>query len=115
YANGIITVTGTQIGIVGSDSLTGIVSINPTPITGMAVQSDPLSYLPAPSVGSCTVTDYSQTTNNTVVLNQGVYCGDATHPAINLTGNTVATFTGGTYIINGGGLNLAGNATITGT
>ncbi len=116
YADGNITVTGTQIGIVGSDSLVGNISINPTPVTGIAVQSDPLASLTAPSVGSCTWPNgYSQTTNNTVNLTQGVYCGNATTPAINLTGNTVATFSAGTYIINGGGINVAGNAAITGS
>jgi hypothetical protein len=113
-AVGNINITGTQIGIVGGDSLTGNISINPSPVTGMAVQSDPLSGLTAPTVGSCNYTQVNYTGNQTVTLPQGVYCGTASTPAIDLGGNTNVTFSG-TYIINGGGLVINGNSVITGT
>jgi len=117
-ATGNITMTGTQIGVVGGTSFTGNISITPTPVTGMAVQSDPLSGLTAPGVGSCTWPNgYSQTGNSTVVLSPGVYCGNTSTstPAIKLEGNTTASFSQGTYIINGGGILVAGNANLTGS
>jgi Flp pilus assembly protein TadG len=108
-ATGNITATGTQIGVVGNYSFTGNINVSPTPITGMASVSDPLASLPEPSVGSCTYTNYSQTGNLNLTISQGVYCG-----GITLVGNVNLILNPGTYIINGGGISVTGNSTITG-
>jgi hypothetical protein len=63
-------------------------------------------------VGACNFTNYSPGWG-TWTLNPGVYCGDATHPAINLSNGSTATFNPGIYIIKGGGVSLT-NATDTG-
>ena len=109
-ATGNINITGTQIGIVGNYSFTGNIIVTPTPVTGMAVQSDPLASLVAPTVGSCNFTNYSQTGNLNLTINPGVYCG-----GITLVGNVNLTLNAGTYILNGGGLSVTGNSTLTGT
>ena len=108
-ATGNITMD-TPIGVVGNYSFTGNISVSPTPVTGMAVQSDPLASLVAPTVGSCTYTNYSQTGNLNLTISQGVYCG-----GITLVGNVNLTLNQGTYIINGGGISVTGNSTITST
>ena len=64
----------------------------------------------APTVGSCDYTNYSQTGNLNLTINHGVYCG-----GITLVGNVNLTLNSGTYIINGGGISVTGNSTITGT
>jgi len=108
-ATGNITID-TPIGVVGNYSFTGNISVSPTPVTGIAVQSDPLSGLVAPTVGSCDYTNYSQTGNLNLTINHGVYCG-----GITLVGNVNLTLNPGTYIINGGGISVTGNSTMTGT
>jgi Flp pilus assembly protein TadG len=109
-ATGNITVSGTQIGVVGNYSFTGNINVSPTPITGMSSVTDPLASLTEPTVGSCTYTNYSQTGNLNLTISQGTYCG-----GITLTGNVNLTLNPGTYIISGGGLNVTGNSTITGS
>lgn len=106
--NGNVTFSVESIGIVGNYVTTGHVIVNPTPVTNIAPEPDPLSYLPKPTVGSCTYNNYS--TNSNATLSPGVYCG-----GITLNGSARGTFNPGLYILNNGGLTLNGNTTITGT
>jgi len=79
------------------------------PSYGAAV-ADPLASLPAPSYSGCNQTNYSWSNIGTApTLNPGVYCG-----GIKLTGGTTV-LNPGTYILNGGGIEIAGaNTTVSG-
>lgn len=115
-----LTGAGVQCNACGCNSVAPYTGGNggtacPTPARVSSI-TDPLSTLPAPSVGSCN----SLTTSGTgwswsnlspaQTLNPGVYCG-----GINIGGGNV-TFNPGTYILNGGGLKIQGaNTTVTGT
>jgi hypothetical protein len=109
-------------------------SISPTPVKA-TIPNDPFLSRPVPlqrsvtgghtyncSYGStggcahtstatytCEHTNYSFTTGGAdVSLTPGVYCGDATHPAISIGNIHNVTFTSGVYILDGGGMNLGG-------
>ena len=58
-AVGSITVNAPTIGVVGNYTSTSNVSLTPTPKTGVIAASDPLSYVQAPTVGSCAHTNFS--------------------------------------------------------
>jgi hypothetical protein len=69
--------------------------------------ADPLASLPAPSFTGCDKTNYSWSNSGTgPTLSPGVYCG-----GIKLTGGTT-TLSPGTYILNGGGLDIQGSNTV---
>jgi Putative Flp pilus-assembly TadE/G-like len=109
-SNGGATLTTTaDIGVAGGYSGSGF---SPTPVTRIAPAPDPLSYLQAPSVGSCDYTNlHVGTTKGTTYLNHGVYCG-----GIQVSGNNPVVFNPGLYILDGGGLKVtASNANISGT
>jgi Flp pilus assembly protein TadG len=103
------TVTAASFAIVGSDSITNGASANPSPTTGASSVPDPFISLPAPTVGSCNFTNYTLGGGATQTLNPGTYCG-----GITIGNGATATYNPGMYIINGGGLNLAGGTTNTG-
>jgi Putative Flp pilus-assembly TadE/G-like len=50
--NGNVTIAAPTIGVVGSYSKNGNVTLTPTPKTGVIAASDPLAYLQEPTVGS---------------------------------------------------------------
>jgi Flp pilus assembly protein TadG len=110
-SNGGATLTATNIGVNGGYSGSGF---TPTPITGIAPASDPLSYLTAPTPGACTYTNLHAGTGGkgTETYGPGTYCG-----GIQVSGNNPIIFSpGGTYILEGGGLKVtAKSATISGT
>jgi hypothetical protein len=113
--NGNTSITATNIGVVGGYSSNGNSSFSPTPKTGVIAASDPLAYLNAPTVGSCAHTNFSLNGNNgssgsPYQLYAGTYCG-----GISINGNSVLHFNAGTYVLAGGGMNINGNATMTGT
>jgi hypothetical protein len=107
-------------------------SITPPPVKG-AAPSDPFLARSVPlersvsgshtyscsygSAGGCAHTstatyqcDYTNFTANSggadVAMSPGVYCGDATHPAIQIGNVHNVTFASGVYILDGGGMNL---------
>lgn len=87
------TSSGSQYYVAGSSSSsTG--SVSPAPVFNVAAIADPLSFLTAPTVGSCTYTKLS--VSAAASLKPGTYCGGLT---IN-TSSTV-TLASGTYIILG--------------
>ena len=78
-----------------------------TPVTGVAAIPDPLSYLTAPTAGSCTSQTVAGT--GTTTLNPGTFCS-----GFNLNSNTTVKLNAGTYFIEGG-VNLGTGSTLTGT
>jgi hypothetical protein len=109
-ANGGAHVTATSIDVTGNYSLSGGAVLTPSPVTGVAAQSDPLSYVTAPVVGACNFTSYSLSGGATATINPGVYC-----KGISISGGSNLTLNAGTYILKGGGLSLSGGAIISGT
>ncbi len=101
--------SATAIDIVGSYSVSGGSTVTPTPHVHVASQSDPLAYIPAPSVGACTQSHFSLS-GGTHTLSPGVYCY-----GMSISGGSHATLNPGTYILLGGGLSLSGGSTLTGT
>jgi hypothetical protein len=110
-AVGTASLTASSIKIVGGYSFHG--TLNPTPTTGAAAQSDPLWYLPAPSTTSMVVRSSSKFTvdgGGVTTLLSGIYQG-----GIEVKKGT-ALFTAGTYVIEGGGLSTQNsNSIISGT
>jgi Putative Flp pilus-assembly TadE/G-like len=104
-ANGCLTAT--SIRVVGNytPGISGCPS--PTPTIGVQAVSNPLAYLTAPRIGSCSYTNFH---NNVQTLSPGTYCN-----GIQLDGNGSFTFNPGTYILEGGGLTVGGNAQVAGT
>jgi hypothetical protein len=97
----------TTIKVVGGYS---VACATPTPMLGASAFIDPLAPLAAPAYGAC---DYNQ--NITVnggqdrLLTPGTYCGK-----IRVTGNGNLTFASGLYVLNGAGLDVSGQGTVTG-
>jgi hypothetical protein len=109
-ATGSMTISATSVGVVGNYSLTGSGSITPTPITGIAASGDPLAYETPPAVGACTYTNYKLSGSGSATLTPGVYCG-----GISIHGSNIVTFSAGTYALLGGGLDVTGSPTLSGT
>lgn len=123
------SITASSIGVVGGVQ-SFLCGINPTPVQGITTPTptDPLAYMPKPSVGSCTFSSqqtYSSSNTSAskpATLNPGVYCG-----GINIQPGAYVVFNPGVYILastggvgNGNGNggvgngNGNGNKTITG-
>jgi hypothetical protein len=112
---GHVSITASTIGVVGGYSAGGSSTFTPTPKTGVIAASDPLAYVPAPTVGSCAHTNFSLNGNNgssgsPYQLYAGTYCG-----GITVHGNAVLNFNPGTYVLAGGGMSISANTTMTGT
>jgi hypothetical protein len=101
------TLTAASIEIVGGSSGSGM---TPLPTTGIAPFADPLEGVPAPQVLSGCPTPSPTIVGNTITYYPGKYCG-----GITVGGNTNAIFSPGTYTLMGGGLQVSGNATLTGS
>ncbi len=113
--NGNVTITASTIGVVGNYSSNGNVTLTPLPKRGIVAAADPLAYVQAPSYGACGYNNFSLNGNNgssgsPYQMNPGVYCG-----GISVNGNSYLKFNAGTYVLAGNGININGNATLTGT
>ncbi len=106
--NGSGTVNTSGIGVVGGMKQSSA-TFTPQPVTGISHVADPLAYLQFPSVGSCTYTNFSDTSGNTVTLNPGTYCGGIT---VKKSSNVIVN--PGNYIIDGGGITVDGTSTLNG-
>jgi Putative Flp pilus-assembly TadE/G-like len=96
------------IGVVGQFKNNSSCGATPQPVSGVAGFSDPLAYLQPPTVGNCDYPSGVSISGGSQTLYQGVYCG-----GINISGgSTDVTFSPGTYIINGGGMNISGGANV---
>ncbi len=121
----IASLTAKSIGIVGNPGYNSgfFSSINPRPVGGMVLVSDPLAYLTPPATGACLPSHVAVVAAAGATLTPGNYCAGATGtPAISVK-TTGVTFSPGTYIINGEGFATGGlsinavstNASVTGT
>jgi hypothetical protein len=113
-AVGNVTITAPTIGVVGNYTATGGASLTPTPKIGVITASDPLAYVPAPTVGSCAhnnfkLTGTSGSVSSPYQLYAGTYCG-----GISVNGNAWLHFNAGTYVLAGGGMSISSNTTMTG-
>jgi hypothetical protein len=103
------SVNASLILINGGSQIGNNASVSPTPTTNAGPQTDPLATMSLPSVtNGCDYTNYSVSSGATVTLSPGIYCG-----GININGANV-TFSSGLYVLNGGGMSISGNGTITG-
>ncbi len=109
-ASGNAAVKAAVIDVHGKVQKSGNASFSPTPTTGAPVTSDPLGSLAEPSTSGLTNQgSVSLSGNASRTIPQGVYS------SISVSGNASLTLGGGTYIIEGGGLSVSGNARISGT
>jgi hypothetical protein len=97
-------IKASTIDVVGGYSGSGFL---PDPDSG-SVAERPVGRRLEPHAGSCTFSTTVKVTSDTT-LSPGVYCG-----GISVTGNAVATLEPGNYYINGGGLKVAGGASLIG-
>ena len=102
--------TASVVDVVGNVNISGGSTITPTPTTGVSPTSDPLAKLPAPTFSGCHGGTSKSISATTATLSPDVYCG-----GITVSGGANVTFNPGNYILNGGGLNVSGSSTITGT
>jgi hypothetical protein len=112
---GNVTITAPTIGVVGNYTATGGAVLTPTPKIGVIAASDPLAYVPAPTVGSCAQTNFKLTgtsgsASSPYQLYAGTYCG-----GISVNGNAWLHFNAGTYVLAGGGMSISSNTVMTGS
>jgi Flp pilus assembly protein TadG len=109
-------ISATSIGVVGKPGYTDTGGkITPTPVSNIIPASDPLAYLPQPTVGACTHPT-TVTVSGTTTLNPGVYCGGLN---IVTSGSATVTFNPGLYIFTGSSTGISfiasGSLTVNGT
>lgn len=110
-ASGGSHVNAAYVDVYGGYSISGGSVVSPAPTLGPFPQNDPLSYVAPPAVGGCTDTNTSVSGGATRTLAPGVYCN-----GISVSGGSHVTFAPpGTYILNGGGLNVSGGSSLSGT
>src|SRR5262249_34548535 len=103
-------ISALSVGVVGglspgsSDNIAAMNGIR----TGIGPVADPYASVVMPSFSGCTQQNY--TGKNTETIDPGVYCG-----GIKLNAGAVITLNPGIYYLDGGGLNINGGATLTGT
>ena len=88
----------------------GNAQLSPAPVTGAATLADPLSGLALPSTSG--LTNYGSENlsgNSSATIKPGIYS------QISASGNARLTLTSGLYIIEGGGFNISGNASVSGS
>lgn len=87
------------------------VCINPTPLENVLPRPDPLVDLQPPPHGGCDHNGKTKVNNGgTATLSPGVYCG-----AIEIGSSASVHFEPGTYVLDGAGLSVGGQATVTGS
>jgi putative Flp pilus-assembly TadE/G-like protein len=98
-----------SFGVVGDVGSFLISLVWPKPVTGIAPAPDPFASLTQPSVGPCDHFNYQVPLLGNATINPGVYCGGITSP---LASVGTLTLNPGTYIIDGGGVQITGAALI---
>jgi Flp pilus assembly protein TadG len=101
------TVTSKKFMVVGTGIQNSGATITPSPTTSQSALADPLTYLTAPSAGSCT--GQSSTPANGATLTPATFCS-----GITLNSNVSVTMGAGTYYIENG-INVDNGATLNGT
>jgi Flp pilus assembly protein TadG len=104
------TISAESVNVVGGISGGSGISTTDGTYTGQSPIDDPYASTPNPSFSGCAQTNYSDNSKNPVTLNPGVYCG-----GMKLNANANVTLNPGTYYLDGGSLDVAGGATMTGT
>ncbi len=102
-------ITASVIDVHGGAQKSGNASFNPSPVTKAATVSDPLADLPVPSTTG--LTNYGSENlsgNSKATIKPGIYS------EISVSGNAGLTMSAGLYIIEGGGFQVSGNASVTG-
>lgn len=104
-------INSTAVNVVGGTMLNNNTTVNPTPTTGVSSVSDPFANLPTPPVGGCDYSNVSFSSGTVVTLSPGTYCN-----GIKASGNAQITFNPGTYVLNGGGMQISSSyITLNGT
>jgi hypothetical protein len=107
-ASGNATAKAAAIDVHGGLQKSGNASFSPVPVTGAATIADPLAGLALPTAPTGTPASVNLTSGS-LSISQGVYS------QIKVSGNAKLTLGGGIYIIEGGGLSVSGNASISGS
>jgi parallel beta-helix repeat protein len=108
--SGNASITAGSIQVVGGVSKSGNASLSPAATTGVAFFANPLASLNGPSTSG--LTNYGSVSvngNSSRTLNPGIYT------QISVSGNAKVTLNPGLYLIEGGGVTVSGNASLTGT
>ncbi|HEV3443037.1 MAG TPA: Ig-like domain repeat protein, partial [Gemmataceae bacterium] len=103
-------VTAGSIQVVGSVQESGTASLSPAASTGVSFVPNPLASLSGPSTTG--LTNYGSVSfsgNGSFTLNPGIY------KQISVSGNASVTLNSGLYLIEGGGLTVSGNVSLSGT
>ena len=109
-ASGNAQITALVIDVTGGVAKSGNATFNPAPTTKAAPLPDPLASLPAPgTTGLTNFGSFSLGGNSRATINPGIYS------QISVSGSAILTLSAGLYIIKGGGLQVSGNAGVTGT
>lgn len=103
-------ITAKYVDVVGGDSITGASTVSPAPQLHSSAQSNPLTFLVAPTSNQCNYTNFKVSGSTSTTLSPGTYCN-----GITISGSTKVTFNAGLYILMGGGLKVSGSNTLTGT
>jgi hypothetical protein len=101
------TITAPLVGVVGGTSINGGGSTPPS--TGIVQFGDPLAYIAAPSFSPSSCTSF-KTQNLSGPYSPQTFCG-----GIHVNGGNSVTFSPGLYVIDGGGITIDGNATVSGS
>jgi hypothetical protein len=112
-ASGNAQVTATVIDVAGGFNKSGNATFNPAPTTGVSV-ADPLAALAAPSPTGLTNYCSVSFTSGTHTINPGIYSSIKVSGNASLTMSAGSGGTPGIYIIEGGGLTVTGNASVSG-
>jgi Flp pilus assembly protein TadG len=99
---GVVGVTGNWVANGSSNC------VDPPPVVDVPPALDPLAYMVPPAIPTLPINVIMPISGGTVTLQPGLYPG-----GIKITGGTI-TFAPGTYILDGGGFAVSGNATLTG-
>jgi hypothetical protein len=109
-ARGNVRIGATTIQVVGGVSASGTPTFGPAPVTGITSVADPLAGLTGPCpIGLMNYGSEQLSGNSQATISPGIYS------QINVSGNAKLTLNSGTYIIEGGGLTVTGNASVSGT
>jgi len=109
-ASGNAQIKATVIDVHGGVQKSGNASFSPAPTTGAAITPDPYASLASPSTsGMINYGSESLSGNATATIKPGIYS------QISVAGNASLTLSSGIYIIEGDGLSVSGNASVTGS
>lgn len=109
-ASGNASLTAGAILVHGGTQKSGKATLQPMPKTDAPSMADPFTALPAPSTAG--LTNYGAVSlagRSRATIKPGIYS------RINVSGNAVLTMTTGTYIIEGGGFTISGDAAVNGS